>query len=189
MSSSTIAGRGRATPNGYIIADRAKIPVRHQGAGGLRPFARAQVRHLFRRRAPDLRQAPGQPGPRISGRADLCALGRRLSEVRLVQHRRPQCEGSLCGDGGRAPRRAAAPIVFSMCEWGTAKPWLWAKNSGNLWRTTGDIWDSFATRETRRMTGRIPMHRHRRPKRAAVAVMPGPVTGMIPTCSKSAMAA
>src|SRR5450755_2251877 len=33
------------------------------------------------------------------------------------------------------------PIVFSMCEWGTSKPWLWAKNVGNLWRTTGDITD------------------------------------------------
>jgi len=33
------------------------------------------------------------------------------------------------------------PIVFSMCEWGTAKPWLWAKAIGNLWRTTGDISD------------------------------------------------
>jgi alpha-galactosidase len=33
------------------------------------------------------------------------------------------------------------PIVFSMCEWGTAKPWQWAQNIGNLWRTTGDIND------------------------------------------------
>jgi alpha-galactosidase len=33
------------------------------------------------------------------------------------------------------------PIVFSICEWGTAKPWLWAKGVGNLWRTTGDIQD------------------------------------------------
>ena len=32
------------------------------------------------------------------------------------------------------------PIVLSICEWGTAKPWLWGKESGgNLWRTTGDI--------------------------------------------------
>jgi len=42
-----------------------------------------------------------------------------------------------------ALRRSGRDIVFSMCEWGTAKPWLWAKNTGNLWRTTGDIWDSF----------------------------------------------
>jgi alpha-galactosidase len=33
------------------------------------------------------------------------------------------------------------PIVFSLCEWGTNKPWLWAKDIGNLWRTTGDITD------------------------------------------------
>jgi alpha-galactosidase len=34
------------------------------------------------------------------------------------------------------------PIVLSICEWGTAKPWLWGKEvGGNLWRTTGDIQD------------------------------------------------
>ena len=31
--------------------------------------------------------------------------------------------------------------MFSLCEWGTSKPWLWAKEVGNLWRTTGDISD------------------------------------------------
>jgi alpha-galactosidase len=46
-----------------------------------------------------------------------------------------------------ALRQSGRPIVFSMCEWGTAKPWLWAKNTGNLWRTTGDIWDNFATKD------------------------------------------
>jgi alpha-galactosidase len=35
------------------------------------------------------------------------------------------------------------PIVFSMCEWGTANPWLWAAGIGNLWRTTGDIADKW----------------------------------------------
>ncbi len=34
-------------------------------------------------------------------------------------------------------------IVFSLCEWGTAKPWLWGKGVGNLWRTTGDIKDQW----------------------------------------------
>jgi alpha-galactosidase len=37
------------------------------------------------------------------------------------------------------------PIVFSMCEWGTADPWLWANGIGNLWRTTGDISDHFSS--------------------------------------------
>jgi alpha-galactosidase len=36
------------------------------------------------------------------------------------------------------------PIVLSICEWGTAKPWLWGEEvGGNLWRTTGDIQDRF----------------------------------------------
>jgi alpha-galactosidase len=33
------------------------------------------------------------------------------------------------------------PIVFSICEWGSTKPWTWAQDIGNLWRTTGDIQD------------------------------------------------
>ena len=33
------------------------------------------------------------------------------------------------------------PIVFSICEWGSTKPWLWAGPIGNLWRATGDIQD------------------------------------------------
>ncbi|HEY5214804.1 MAG TPA: glycoside hydrolase family 27 protein [Acidobacteriaceae bacterium] len=33
------------------------------------------------------------------------------------------------------------PIVFSICEWGSTKPWLWAGPVGNSWRSTGDIQD------------------------------------------------
>ena len=40
------------------------------------------------------------------------------------------------------------PIVLSMCEWGTAKPWLWGKAvGGNLWRTTGDISDKWESKD------------------------------------------
>jgi alpha-galactosidase len=38
---------------------------------------------------------------------------------------------------------AGRPIVFSMCEWGNNKPWLWAKDVGNSWRTTTDITPCF----------------------------------------------
>jgi alpha-galactosidase len=39
---------------------------------------------------------------------------------------------------------AGRPIVLSICEWGTAKPWLWgAEVGGNLWRATGDITDKW----------------------------------------------
>ena len=39
--------------------------------------------------------------------------------------------------------KAGRPIVFSLCEWGSTKPWLWAKDVGNLWRSTGDIIDKW----------------------------------------------
>ncbi|MFJ1613283.1 MULTISPECIES: NPCBM/NEW2 domain-containing protein [unclassified Streptomyces] len=37
------------------------------------------------------------------------------------------------------------PIVYSICEWGENKPWEWAGELGNLWRTTGDINDSWGS--------------------------------------------
>jgi alpha-galactosidase len=39
---------------------------------------------------------------------------------------------------------AGRPVVFSICEWGLSKPWLWAGEVGHMYRTTGDIrnnWD------------------------------------------------
>ena len=38
-----------------------------------------------------------------------------------------------------ALKRAGRPILFSMCEWGTSKPWEWAADVSHSWRTTGDI--------------------------------------------------
>ena len=38
---------------------------------------------------------------------------------------------------------AGRPVVFSLCEWGDTQPWLWAKEVGHLWRTTGDIMDCY----------------------------------------------
>ena len=50
---------------------------------------------------------------------------------------------------GMALRETGRPIVYSICEWGTNKPWLWGKEvGGNLWRTTEDIlncWDCRAS--------------------------------------------
>jgi alpha-galactosidase len=42
--------------------------------------------------------------------------------------------------------QAGRPITFSICEWGSNKPWLWARGIGHLWRTTGDIQDCWDCR-------------------------------------------
>ncbi|HET7535784.1 MAG TPA: glycoside hydrolase family 27 protein, partial [Candidatus Didemnitutus sp.] len=47
-----------------------------------------------------------------------------------------------------ALKAAGRPVVFSLCEWGQNKPWEWAKDVGHLWRTTGDIYDSYDGRKS-----------------------------------------
>jgi alpha-galactosidase len=45
---------------------------------------------------------------------------------------------------GDALAATGRPIVFSLCEWGSNRPWTWGRSvGGNLWRTTGDIQDSW----------------------------------------------
>ncbi len=39
--------------------------------------------------------------------------------------------------------KAGRPVVFSICEWGTTKPWEWARDIGHLSRSTEDIINCF----------------------------------------------
>jgi len=43
--------------------------------------------------------------------------------------------------------KAGRPIVFSLCEWGSNKPWHWAAGVGHLWRTCGDIGNNWSYME------------------------------------------
>ncbi len=63
-----------------------------------------------------------------------------------------------CNNGGQnsvaaysrmrdALKACGRPIVFSICEWGSTKPWTWAPPIGNLWRTTGDIQDCWVCKK------------------------------------------
>jgi alpha-galactosidase len=52
----------------------------------------------------------------------------------------PKASYSIMRDELFAAKR---PIVFSICEWGSNKPWEWAGQVGHLWRTTGDISDTW----------------------------------------------
>ena len=47
---------------------------------------------------------------------------------------------------GDALARTGRPIVYSLCEYGVGDVWKWGPDvSGNLWRTTGDIQDNWAS--------------------------------------------
>lgn len=41
---------------------------------------------------------------------------------------------------------AGRPVVYSICEWGDNKPWLWGNEAGHLWRISHDIQNCFECR-------------------------------------------
>ncbi|SFW91249.1 glycoside hydrolase family 27 protein [Amycolatopsis australiensis] len=44
-----------------------------------------------------------------------------------------------------ALKATGRPIVYSICEWGNYAPATWAPDVGNLWRTTGDITNTWSS--------------------------------------------
>ncbi len=61
--------------------------------------------------------------------------GKRPGQIALQLYRRM----------GAALLATHRPIVFSLCEWGLYRVWHWGQTAGNLWRTTGDIRDTWAS--------------------------------------------
>jgi alpha-galactosidase len=50
----------------------------------------------------------------------------------------PQTQYTIIRD---ALANSGRPILFSICNWGVNKPWVWGAATGNMWRTTDDIFD------------------------------------------------
>jgi alpha-galactosidase len=49
---------------------------------------------------------------------------------------------------GEILRKTGRPIVYGLCQYGLADVWKWGKDAGgNLWRTTGDIGDTWQSME------------------------------------------
>ncbi len=86
---------------------------------------------------------PGSRGYEFQDARQYAAWGVDYLKYDWCHHGKQNSEASysLMRDALAASGR---PIVFSLCEWGSTKPWLWAKDVGNLWRTTGDIKDIWA---------------------------------------------
>ncbi|GHH49957.1 hypothetical protein GCM10018773_46160 [Streptomyces candidus] len=42
-----------------------------------------------------------------------------------------------------ASARTGRPILYSLCEWGSYRPWEWGRDVGHMWRTTRDIKDKW----------------------------------------------
>ncbi|MGH9328316.1 MAG: glycoside hydrolase family 27 protein [Terriglobia bacterium] len=38
-----------------------------------------------------------------------------------------------------AIKKTGHPFIVEICSWGRGKPWIWGRNAGTFWRTSGDI--------------------------------------------------
>ncbi len=88
---------------------------------------------------------PGSRGYEFQDARQYAAWGVDYLKFDWCEHGTQNAEASysLMRD---ALAKSGRPIAFSICEWGSNKPWLWAGDVGNLWRTTGDIQDCWDCR-------------------------------------------
>ncbi|HTW47931.1 MAG TPA: alpha-galactosidase [Acidobacteriaceae bacterium] len=127
--------------NGNIVADAAKFP---SGIKALADYVHSKGLKFGLYTDVGTKTCAGRPG----------SLGHEFQDAKQyaewgVDYVKVDWCNTLPGQSAEASytlfRDALAasgrPIVFSICEWGSNKPWLWAGPVGNLWRATGDIQD------------------------------------------------
>ena len=126
--------------NGFIVADPQRFP---SGMKALADYVHARGLKFGLYSDAGTKTCAGRPGSQGHEFQDAMQYARWGADY---------LKYDWCNTGTRNAQEAYStmrdalaatgrPIVFSMCEWGTAKPWQWAQSVGNLWRTTGDISD------------------------------------------------
>jgi len=130
----------RRDENGFIVEDPQRFP---SGMKALADYVHAKGLKFGLYSDAGKKTCAGRPGSQGHESQDALQYARWgvdylkydwcNTETRNAQEAYSTMRDALAATG--------RPIVFSMCEWGTAKPWQWAQSVGNLWRTTGDISD------------------------------------------------
>ena len=132
--------------NGFIVADPQRFP---SGIKALAAYVHAKGLKFGLYSDAGTKTCAGRPGSQ--GHEYQDALQYARWDVDYLKYDWCNTETRNSQEAYTTMRNALAatgrPIVFSMCEWGTAKPWQWAQGVGNLWRTTGDINDKWEVHE------------------------------------------
>jgi alpha-galactosidase len=129
---------------GYIIADPRKFP---HGIKWLADYIHAKGLKFGIYSDAGTRTCQGRPG----------SAGYEAKDAqRYAEWGVDYLKYDYCNTEGMVPQvqysamrdalyRTGRPIVFSLCDGGKSKPWLWADTVGHLRRTTDDIQNKFAT--------------------------------------------
>jgi alpha-galactosidase len=127
---------------GFIQPDPARFP---SGMKALADYVHSKGLKLGIYSDAGWKTCGGRPGSR--GREYQDALRYAKWGVDYLKYDWCNTEG-LKAEGAYLTMRdalyaAGRPVVLSICEWGSDKPWDWGKKVGHLWRTTGDIYNCF----------------------------------------------
>ena len=132
------------TPQGVIVADSARFP---QGMKALADFVHGKGLRFGIYTDAGRKTCEGRPGS--YGHEAQDAKTYASWGVDYVKIDWCNADGLDARTQYTTFRDALAasgrPIVFSICEWGSNRPWEWAPAVGNLWRTTGDIADRWSS--------------------------------------------
>jgi alpha-galactosidase len=122
----------------------AALSAWHEGGGRLHSFAGLKFGVYSDAGSKTCAGRPGGLGHEYQDAIQYAAWGVDYLKYDWCHTTTQDAKASYANIRAALDARARA-IVLSICEWGTAKPWLWGKEvGGNLWRTTGDINDKWA---------------------------------------------
>ncbi|MCB0485213.1 MAG: glycoside hydrolase family 27 protein [Flavobacteriaceae bacterium] len=124
--------------NGYIIIDKEKFP---SGIKALADYIHSKGLKFGIYSDAGTKTCAGRPGSKGFEPQDAETYAKW--DVDYLKYDWCFTEGQDAKQSYKTMRdalyRAGKPIVFSMCEWGTNKPWEWAQDVAHLYRTTLDI--------------------------------------------------
>ena len=129
-------------PQGNILADPTKFP---SGMKALADYVHSKGLKLGIYSDAGTRTCGGLPGSRDHEVQDAQTYA--SWDIDYLKYDWCNSQGLQAPDAYKkmsdALKATGRPILFSLCEWGGSKPWLWENGIGQSWRTTGDIYANF----------------------------------------------
>jgi alpha-galactosidase len=132
--------------DGHLVPDPVKFP---DGIKGTADYVHSKGLELGIYEDAGTQTCAGYPGSLGHEQTDANDFAAWGVDYLKYDNCNNQSDGSLADFKARytamgdALKNTGRPIVYSICEWGQNDPATWAGDIGNLWRTTGDINDSW----------------------------------------------
>lgn len=128
--------------NGTIIADPARFPSGMKNLGDYIHSKGLKFGIYSDAGTATCQGRPGSRGYEFQDARTYASWGVDYLKYDWCNHGKQNCESSYTTMRD-ALYKAGRPVVLSICEWGTTKPWEWGKDVGHLWRSTEDIINCF----------------------------------------------